>query len=66
MIHQLKQSVLSFGKYDFELFRLASRRSKDKVFEVNMLLLNELRSSSSIFIYTQNRIILHGLPRNRV
>ena len=23
-------------------------------------------SSSSIFIYTRNRIILHGLPRNRV
>ena len=25
-----------------------------------------LSSSSSIFIYTRNRIILHGLPRNRV
>ena len=23
-------------------------------------------SSSSLFMYTRNRIILHGLPRNRV
>ena len=48
------------------LGHLKNTHKNPKFGGVRQVPIRELGSSSSIFIYTRNRIILHGLPRNRV
>ena len=58
-------SVISYGAYAYDVMPAVLVFQHN---EMAAMLVNQTSSSSSssIFIYIRNRIILHGLPRNRV
>ena len=55
--------------YISECYRFSLLKCGFKLYKVRRMEVtghSKYAVSSSIFIYTRNRIILHGLPRNRV